>query len=209
MKLIYPFFIIFLLTITSCTNNDNKDDAGLIRITLEPQVPSPELRGVRWSPKGEKLKLQAVDEGMVTEIKLGSADLAAMAIRLSKNNGSEYFNTLDLDLNRDGEFGGEMDTSLICKPNETRGKIWSSFSCKLPIPFVKNKYHKALINPYPVSFWYVEDPSEESAEQVIRYSRRGWIQGKAETEFGVINLLIKSIWLLSEEGFNQSYYFFE
>jgi len=189
MRLLSYACLIILLVVSSC-KNDSYNEEGLIRIELEPKSPTEEIRGVRWSPKGEKLVLEATDKGLVTEITLGLEDIAPIALRLSKQNDSEHYNQLELDMNRDGEFQGSEDSIFLCEPNERRGKFWSSFSGEVPVPFAKNDFHKSLENPYPLSFWFVEDPSEPEAELVIRYSRRGWMQGQVDSEFGRINVLI-------------------
>ena len=36
--------------------------------------------------------------------------------------------------------------------------------------------------PYPVSLWYVHDPLEPATEEVIRFSRRGWLAGSANLD---------------------------
>jgi thiol-disulfide isomerase/thioredoxin len=35
------------------------------------------------------------------------------------------------------------------------------------------------MNSYPLSFWYVEDPAEPQEAPVLRFSRRGWMEGMA------------------------------
>jgi len=189
MKFLSFALLLFTVIVTSC-NNNGYDEEGLIRVELEPKSPNEELRGVRWSPKGEKLILEATDKGLVTELKLGLEEVAPIAMRLSKQNNSDQYNQLELDINRDGKFEESGDTVLLCDVNERRGKFWSSFSCVVTVPFAKNAFQKDVENPYALSFWYVEDPDEEVAEQVIRFSRRGWMQGKADTKFGPINILI-------------------
>jgi thiol-disulfide isomerase/thioredoxin len=180
---------IFLIILAAC-NSSSSDNNGLIEIILEPKSPGTDVRGLRWSPKGEKLFLESTDEGLTANLYLGMPEVAPVRIRLSKVDHSEYYNQLELDRDRDGQFQGQHDTVLVCQTKETRGKIWSSFQCELEVPFERNKYHKALNNPYPISFWYVEDPLEENPEGVIRYSRSGWMQGRAETPLGVINVLV-------------------
>ena len=39
------------------------------------------------------------------------------------------------------------------------------------------KTGKEAVNPYPLSLWYVEDPRVPDEEPVIRFSRRGWMEG--------------------------------
>ena len=164
------------------------DEKDILKVSLEPFVPG-DIRGPRWSPKGEKLKLLESSEGLSAELFLGPVGLKPIRILMSSSSIDSGFDQLNIDLNRDGKFT-EEDTLLTCTPNERRGKIWSSFSGIVMVPFEKTKGQKALVNPYPLSFWYVFDPLEPDAEPVLRYSRRGWMEGQVETEDGVIRLMI-------------------
>ena len=172
-------FILILLTLVclSGCQNEYQNVDGLIKVTLEPLSPGKENRGPRWSPKGEKLQLTKQSDGLKAELFLGPEDLNPINILMSSSNTDEGFNQLQIDLNRNGEFNDEGDTTLTCTPNESRGKMWSSFSGVVKVPFEKSKGHKAVVNPYPLSFWYVFDPLEPDADPVLRFSRKGWMEG--------------------------------
>ncbi len=180
-------FILILLALgllLGCQNdeqNKERNKEGLIKVSLEPFSPGKEIRGPRWSPKGEKLELTKSSEGLKAELFLGQKGLAPINILMSSSNPDSSYDQLQLDLDRDGKFGGENDTILTCTPNERRGKTWSSFSGVVMVPFEKSKGHKAVVNPYPLSLWYVFDPLEADADPVIRYSRRGWMEGQVDT----------------------------
>lgn len=189
MKKVFCLLTICVLILTGCTSTKNNSDDKWIKMILIPHS-SEESSSLRWSPKGEKLTLLPHEEGVIAELPLGPGNLSPIGLLMRKSDGSLYFDLLDVDLNRDGEFGGSMDTLLICTPKERRGKTWSSFSVELQVPFKRMKNQKSLVNPYPVSFWYVEDPQDEYPEMVIRFSRRGWMEGHAESEFGNISILI-------------------
>jgi len=189
MKKIYCLLLVAALMFSGCSSMKENSDDSRIKIVLNSNSPG-ESTILRWSPKGEKLTLLPHEEGLFTSLPLGPADLSPIGLLLRKADGSENYDLLDVDLNRDGEFGGSKDTLLICKPNERRGKTWSSFSVELQVPFKRMKNQRSIVNPYPVSFWYVEDPEAENPERVIRFSRRGWMEGYAESEFGNISILI-------------------
>ncbi|MEA1876164.1 MAG: thioredoxin family protein [Bacteroidota bacterium] len=189
MKKIYCLITVCVLIFSGCNSTKENSDENLIKLVLDSHGPG-EAVNLRWSPKGEKLTLFPHDEGVIATLLLGPEDLSPIGLLMRKSDGSLYYDLLDVDLDRDGEFGGAKDTMLICTPKERRGKTWSSFSVELSIPFPRMKNQKSQVNPYPVSFWYVEDPGAESTEKVIRYSRRGWMEGHAESGFGNISILI-------------------
>ena len=99
---------------------------------------------------------------------------------MEKVEGQKYFNRLACDWNRNGSLGD--DTVLTTTPSETRGKFWSSFATVIDIPVLDPKSGESVINPYALSFWYVEDPLEPDQEKVLRFSRRGWMLGRVELE---------------------------
>jgi len=187
MKQNWILLILLACISFSCQPPGYEETEGIIRIDLRPNdIPGDKF--LRWSPKGEKLALSETPEGMVAELILGPVGLKPVLIRLEKANESAHFNQLRIDWDRDGSF--DSDSVIQCTPNELRGKIWSSFSTSINIPFDKMGQHEAVTNPYPISFWYVLDPMEDAPEQVIRYSRRGWFEGSAESPYGTINALL-------------------
>ena len=189
MKKILYLFTSCALLLSGCTANDNRSDKSLIEVVMDrPQAD--ESASLRWSPKGEKLIFTPYENGLITLLPLGPKNLDPIGLLMKKGEGSENYNLLEVDLNRDGAFGGDQDTLLECLPSTSRGKLWSSFWGELQIPFPKMKGQKALVNLYPVSFWYVEDPTAETPELVLRYSRRGWLEGHGQSEFGDFVLMI-------------------
>jgi len=164
--------VIFVLGLIACKSKKT-DENGLL-ISLTTMSPSDGVN-IRYSPKGKKLKLKEVQNGMETELKLGDSNIKPIALRLEKSDGQKYFDKLTGDWNRNGDFSD--DSVLTTIPSETRGKFWSSFNAKINIPVIDPKTGKEVINVYPISLWYVEDPIEPDIEKVIRFSRRGWMQG--------------------------------
>ena len=59
-----------------------------------------------------------------------------------------------------------------------RGRIWSSFETSVDVPAVDPENGVDIINTYPLSFWYVDDPDAADEEPVLRFSRRGWMEGR-------------------------------
>lgn len=171
-----------MVFLTSCSLSDE------IVVRLEPQDVQ-EGRGPRWSPKGEKLTLTKNDNALETTFTFGSGELNSWAIKLAKTNESIYYNTLFIDYNRDMSF--DDSESINIEPSETRGKIWSSFSTSLDIAIVDPWTGKESTNVYPLSFWYVFDPAAgDDVEEVLRFSRRGWMEGTALIDGVEANVLL-------------------
>lgn len=165
----FPFFLMIALLIISC----NKTEPIIIKLTA--QSPS-EDRGPRWSPYGQKMKLIEKDGGMETTMKIGEDPSNHWSVKLTRSDTSTYYNILFIDQDQNGEF--DDSEKVITEPSESRGKIWSSFNAVVNI---------SVLNPwtsledkiiYPVSLWYVYDPNEEPEEELLRFSRRGWMEGK-------------------------------
>ena len=176
----FKMFLVLLLLLfgfMSCRNKNEGDNVQVV--SLSPKNPTEEVN-MRWSPKGKKLFLVEKNGGMETELKLGGEDVLPIILRLEKGEGQKYFNRLAGDWNRKGSLGD--DTVLKTTPNETRGKFWSSFATVIDIPVLDPKSGESAINPYALSFWYVEDPLEPNQEKVLRFSRRGWMLGRVELE---------------------------
>jgi len=167
-----------------------QDGQSRIEIRLEPKVPG-DGGSLRWSPKGEKLTLAESSGGWETFLKLGPAEASPVRILLAKSPEAAHFDTLILDRNGNGDFADE--TPLTTKPSETRGKFWSSFEAVIEVPVVAPD-GRAVRNAYPVNFWHVEDPSAETPERVLRYSRDGWMEGAFRIgETGAFVLLTESL----------------
>ncbi len=161
--------------------------SNTIEIKLEAQEVA-ENRGPRWSPKGEKLALNEKNEGLETQLKLGALPNNSWSIRLIKTSESQYYNTLFVDHNQNNQF--EEFEKTIIDPTESRGKIWSSFNEVVQLTVNDPWTGKEVKNVYPISFWYVFDPREENPEKVLRFSRRGWMEGTALVEGVEANVLL-------------------
>jgi len=148
-----------------------------LTVQLEQGFPNDSL-SLKWSPKGEKMNLTPSGDGYEAELFLGDSLMPPVRLFLYRDIDSRYFNRLAGDWNRNGDPAD--DSVLTCSPSELRGKIWSSFDAMVDIPFSAEGDKNKVINRYPVSFWYVFDPAEEAAEQVLRFSRRGWMTGTIE-----------------------------
>ncbi len=164
------------LVLASCSGRNESSDELAVAVMLTPQLPDQEAeRSIKWSPKGEKLPLAQVGDALSTSLALGPAGTAPFDIRLTKSEHAEHFDRLFIDLNRDGDFGeGEL---LETDPEEIRNKIWSSFAVVVDVPVVDPVSGNGSVNPYALSFWYVDDPRVEDEDLVLRYSRRGWMEG--------------------------------
>lgn len=173
--------ILFLLIIfMACGNNRDTDPTNSVfEIKLTSQTPE-EGRTIRWSPKGFKLSLTKKNGGLETEIHLGKENSPPIALRLEKSEDSPYYDTLLIDRDTDGNF--TQDESLKIEPRDNRGKMWSSFVTELHIPVTDPLTGNSDSNTYPLSFWFVEDPEAESMELVLRFSRRGWMEGLIELD---------------------------
>ncbi|MDI9635704.1 thioredoxin family protein [Kamptonema cortianum] len=148
----------------------------LIQVQLKPVSPGKESGSLRWSPKGEIVELRPDGADLVGEFHLGLKDSQPIRVRLRKVNGAERYNSLSLDLNRDGSFS--TDESWQTTPNERNGNWWSSFTTPdIPIPLSKGG-----ARPYAINFWFVEDPTNPDAPKQLRWSRRGWHEGQVEID---------------------------
>lgn len=171
------FGILLVAGFFSCGNNEG---IGTVYVVgLSPQSPSEKV-SMRWSPKGRQLFLDERDGGMETELKLGGEAVLPILLRLEKSEGQKYFNRLNGDWNRNGNL--DDDAVLTTTPSEIRGKFWTSFETFVDIPVLDPESGQSAVNPYAISFWYVEDPLEPDQEKVIRFSRRGWMLGSLELD---------------------------
>lgn len=185
MKSTFTVVLIALLLV-ACSE---KSTDRILKIELTEGLPGKE-KAMRWSPKGEKLILEETEDGYKAELFLGTRDLDPVNLLLYSSVKDEQPDRLAIDMNRNGLFNEEADTILSCEPTERRGKVWSSFSGIIPVPFKGNQDLKAVVNSYPLSFWYVYDPLEPEADKILRYSRRGWMEGSIDTGDGTIHILL-------------------
>ncbi|MBT8397894.1 MAG: thioredoxin family protein [Gemmatimonadetes bacterium] len=180
-RLVLAFCAAFLLY--GCGSQEDQGaqtqatDVGAEEVFLSAQIPDEEAgRTLRWSPYGQQLPLTEADGGMNARLPLGPYGTGPVDLRLVKSAGSQHFDGLFIDLNRDGEF---VDTELVrTEVSETNGKLWSSFDAVVGIPVTDPETSSPAINPYALSLWYVEDPRVPDEDPVIRFSRRGWMEGE-------------------------------
>jgi thiol-disulfide isomerase/thioredoxin len=166
--------ILMAMSVFGCSSGD-----GSVSVILQPMVPGDSL-SLKWSPKGEKLPLTAAANELQAELKLGPVNLPVIKLILSTSEGALYPDKLLGDWNHNGSLTDDSILSTV--PKETRGKFWSSFSASVDILVTDPSTGKTVTNPYPLDFWYVFDPQEPNADKVMRYSRRGWMQGTFETD---------------------------
>jgi thiol-disulfide isomerase/thioredoxin len=153
------------------------DNAAVV-VALTPRVPGRDGgRSLRWSPYGHKLPLTVGPDGrMATKLILGSEGTPPIDLELAKSDGARHFDRLFVDFDRNGRFdAGEV---LETTPSEQRHKYWSTFDTVVSVPVHDPVTGKASDNPYALSFWYVEDPASPGEPPVLRFSRRGWMEGK-------------------------------
>jgi len=168
--------IVFGATIVSCAGDERE-----IEIILAAQVPDEaDGQSLRWSPKGEKLFLLAEEGGLSTNLRLGPDGTAPLPIRLEKSEGQIYYDRLLLDRDRNGAYSDDEIVETV--PKEIRARIWSSFETVVNVPVTDPASGESQFNPYALSFWFVDDPTLEEEELVIRYSRRGWMEGTAKID---------------------------
>ena len=163
-------------TVDSVEGADQVSLEGAIEVILSAQLPDRDAgRGMRWSPYGQQLPLVESNGGMEAFLELGPDGTQPISLRLVKSEGSEFFDGLFIDLNRDGSFDS---TELVeTEVSESRNKFWSSFDAVVGIPVIDPETGRQAVNPYALSLWYVEDPRVPEGEPVIRFSRNGWMEG--------------------------------
>ncbi|MCB0824774.1 MAG: thioredoxin family protein [Armatimonadetes bacterium] len=147
-----------------------------IETKLKPVSPGAETGSLRWSPKGAQITLKKDGNNLVGSFSLGLKGSKQIQVQLSKTVDAKYFDHLSVDMNRDGMFS--EDEVWKTTPNERTGKWWSSFATSdVPVPV-----NDHLARPYPISFWYVEDPLTPDAAPLLRWSRRGWHEGTVDID---------------------------
>ena len=174
-----PLLLPLLCGLLCLSCNRNASDDQSIVVSLRPMVPA-ETVSIRWSPKGEKLELKGSAPEWSAELNLGPQGSTPVKLILAASGDSPYPDILKGDWNRSGTL--DDDSVIQIQPKETRGKIWSSFAAVIEIHVNDPQTGKSTIIPYPLDFWHVFDPVEPDGESVIRYSRRGWMQGSFEAD---------------------------
>ena len=146
-------------------------------VALTPIVPDSGV-SLRWSPKAATVPLKKRVGTLVGSFALGPAGAGPIAVKLARTPGTPHFNTLWVDVNRDGRLS---DTEkLTATPTLIRGKWWSTFNAVVMVPIPAEGGRPASTRPYPMALWYVEDPEEPDTAPALRWSRRGWHSGEVE-----------------------------
>jgi thiol-disulfide isomerase/thioredoxin len=153
------------------------------RVELAPKAPA-DGEALGWSPKGAKVELARAGDVLRGSFALGPAGGSGVTVELSKSDGSERYDRLAIDADRDGKLGDAE--RLTTKPSEQRGKWWSSFDATVQVPFGAG----VVRQPYPMSLWFVADPQEPDAPPSLRWSRRGWHEGTFESGGKTVHVLI-------------------
>lgn len=144
-----------------------------ITVALVPVVPSTGVN-LRWSPKGAIVPLHRRTDAFLGTFTLGPAGTRAVAVKLGKTPGAPHYNTLWIDLDRNGRWSDAE--RLTITPTLIRGKWWSTFDAVVTVPNAAGGDSR----PYPLSLWYVDDPVEPDTAPALRWSRRGWHQGTVD-----------------------------
>jgi thiol-disulfide isomerase/thioredoxin len=93
-----------------------------------------------------------------------------------------------VDFDRDGQF--QDDEALETTPTERNFRFWSSFETVIGVPVADPVTGREEADPYPLSLWYVEDPRMPDEEPVIRFSRRGWMEGRVTLDGVAASVLL-------------------
>jgi thiol-disulfide isomerase/thioredoxin len=152
-------------------------DPVRVVVALEPHVPQ-KGETLSWSPKAASVPLRADGETLVGSFALGPKNTPPVAVRLERSQGQQHRDVLWLDLDRNGQF--DSAERLTTTTKETRGKWWSSFDAVVEVPFAAQGDQPAHRVPYALALWFVFDPAEPDAAPALRWTRRGYSQGRAE-----------------------------
>ena len=167
---------------------------GVLTVALTPAVPTEGAR-LRWSPKGARVALDEVPGSagrrLEGQLHLGPAGSPPVRVELTRLDGSAHFDVLRLDLDRDGALGSSE--VRLCEPGLTRNKWWSSFEAELTIPQDPGPAGLATSRPYPLSLWFVEDPERPDEPPVLRWSRRGWHEGRAQLDGEWVHVVLTEL----------------
>ena len=178
-RLPLPFGLLFVL-FSACSPPSEVDNGILAHLSPADMTAGQTLR---WSPKAEAVPLQPEGEQLKGAFSLGSPGTGEFEVELTRSTGLSYFDQLWVDANRDGE--RQAEEQLTTEPNEVRYKMWSSFKTVLSVEVQDSETGERVLNPYPVSLWYVEDLREAQTEHALRFTRHGWMQGQVEL-YGVL-----------------------
>lgn len=145
---------------------------GKIEIELKPMIPTQKVRGLQWSPKGNKVPMTATDDGLRGQISIGKHPPIALQFDVEKplEGGPAV-----LKIDSDSDLKFSADETHKIDASERREKFWYSSKTTFDL-----RIDDDTTRPYPVSLWYVVDPDQPDAPPVFRWSRTGWHQGHFE-----------------------------
>lgn len=177
--------VVIVLSVASCSS---EAPSSGVEVRLHAVVPNDTVR-MMWSPKGRQLPLVQTAAGLETLLELGPDGSPPIALRLERSGDSPYYDRLLIDHDRDGSLDDEEPE--VTEPEEFRSRVWSSFDdAMLTVPVVDPESGLRDEDPYPVSFWYVFDPLEPADEDILRMSRRGWMEGETVIDGSVVRVLL-------------------
>jgi thiol-disulfide isomerase/thioredoxin len=146
-----------------------------VEITLTPVVGNIK-KSIRWSPFAQPFPLTETDKGLEASIPLGPKDAPPVSAVLSKSQGSQYYDTLSIDRDRNGMI--LKNEIITAKPGLVKGKMSSRFETVIPVPATDPKTGKEVSNPYQISLTYRE-PTDTETQKVLHLSRQWWLEGSA------------------------------
>ncbi|NQV72789.1 thioredoxin family protein [bacterium] len=175
-RLPLPFGLLFIL-FSACSTPPDVSNGTLAHLSPGDMTAGQTLK---WSPKAEAVPLEREGELLKGAFSLGSPGTGEFNVELTRSAASSYFDQLWIDTDRDGE--RQSEELLSTEPNEVRYKMWSSFKTVLQVEVQDPETGERVLNPYPVSLWYVEDLREPQTEHALRFTRQGWMQGQVELD---------------------------
>ncbi|MEQ1634434.1 MAG: thioredoxin family protein [Planctomycetota bacterium] len=150
-----------------------------IRVDLDPVRPSA-AHGLQWRPEASTIALHRDGDDYVGSFRLGPVEAPPIPVRLHKSTGSDHFDILCLDRDRDGVLG-EFEM-LGTKPRQRKGATWSRFETSVAIADPRQESADTCMRPYPLSMWFVVDANEPAAAPALHWVRRGWHGGECKID---------------------------
>jgi hypothetical protein len=141
-------------------------------VTSDPMTPN-------WNADDTRV-LKEADNGLETQIHLGPPSCPDITLRLQKSEGSEYYDTLTLDRNLDGQIGPDEILKTKPRPDDTR-KIRSLFKTVIQVPTTDPQTGDRIINPYILKIWYMDTP-KDTPRKVLHFAPQFWLRGQGTIE---------------------------
>lgn len=211
------FFLFFFSAISIFAQ-----EAEIKRTVLKVIFPSPERKGIVWSPKGEKAMFNTICPAELLQanskhieslidpvfgyIVAGDTTLNKIHFILSKKTKeSPYRERLTLDSDNNGILDPAKETNNT-EAKEIRGKMWVTHN-----NVMLNVKFKNESVPYMIDVWHVyPKPGEEGDFDLIRYTRKSWMEGKLNYEGknyrialvdadNILSFTLEDVWSIIEE----------